>query len=428
MKRDLSRTPYAWLQEASIAIDGRGVFCITLLMLASICSNVARAARIEHVVLISVDGLPGSVLQSLIANDVVGDYAGFAQLASGATTFNAHADWTHTTTLPNHISMLTGRPVSQPAGQATDVHHGYTSNTSPAPTDTIHNVGNPNVAYVESVYDVLYRSGVSSAMYTSKNKFAIFEQSYNAADGPQNPVHMNDLIGRYVFSASGSPLNASSMHSQFLSDIGVSHFQFSFVHYRDPDTAGHSFGWESAEWIDAVKRVDGYLRELLNIVESDPVLLDKTVLILTADHGGTGGTHVDATEPLNYTVPFFVWGAGVSPGTDLYAINATTRTDPAVTRPDYNSIGQPIRNSDSGNLALGLLGLEPVAGSTINVQQDLAISEPETLGEMIPCLAGPNIGTAPAGCLNVEFQQADLDGDGDVDLADFIWLPENPQP
>ena len=87
------------------------------------------ASAAEHVIHISVDGLSATLLQSLIANDTTGQYANFERFVSeGAGTFNARTDYTHTITLPNHTSMLTGRPVLQPAGAPNTVHHGWTTN------------------------------------------------------------------------------------------------------------------------------------------------------------------------------------------------------------------------------------------------------------------------------------------------------------
>ncbi|RYG71088.1 hypothetical protein EON80_05865 [bacterium] len=150
---------------------------------------------------------------------------------------------------------------------------------------------------------------------------------------------------------------------------------YTFLHYPDPDSAGHAYGYLGPEYRDSVKAVNGYLGDLLNMVETDPEWKDRTIIILSADHGGKPGTkgHGDAPEPYNYTIPFLVWGHAVPKGVDLYKLNATTRTDPGEGRPVYAPTGQPIRNGDGGNLALKLLGLGPIPGSHINNKQDLAV-------------------------------------------------------
>src|SRR4029077_8398377 len=118
----------------------------------------------------------------------------------------------------------------------------------------------------------------------------------------------------------------------------------------------------------------------------------RTAIVLSADHGGFGTNHSDGGLVEDYTIPMFVWGAGVGRG-DLYAMNAATRTTPGTSRPDYTSAGQPIRNGDTGNLALRLLGLGPIPGSMINAKQDLHVA-----------------------------LEGDFNLDGTVDAADFtIW-------
>jgi len=337
------------------------------LLCALAAARTARAA--DHVIQISVDGLSGILLQALVENDAVGDFASFARFVNeGASTYNARADYTHTITLPNHTSMITGRPVSQPTGQPNTVHHGWTSNSDPGPGVTLHNGGNPNLSYVASVFDVAHDRGLSTGFYASKSKLVLFDQSYDAAHGAADVTGPNDgtdKIDRYLNAS------AASMHSAFLTEMAASHFDYVFIHYSTPDDVGHANGWGSAAWNDAVRTIDDDLADIFALIESDPLLDGHTVVILSADHGGTGTGHSTATAAANYTVPFLVWGDGVQPGADLYALNAGARADPGSGRPSYTAAVQPIRNSDGVNLALAALALPPVPGSSINAAQSL---------------------------------------------------------
>jgi hypothetical protein len=59
---------------------------------------------------------------------------------------------------------------------------------------------------------------------------------------------------------------------------------------------------------------------------------------------------------------------------DLYAHNVGVRLSPGAGRPDAAAAVPPIRNAEVGNLALGLLGLDPIPGSVFNVRQDLRLA------------------------------------------------------
>ena len=339
------------------------------------------AAEVDFVVHISVDGLRGDLLQELIEDDPA-SFSHFKKFVTeGATTFNARTDYSHTNTLPNHTTLLTARPVLQPAGQPSSTHHGYSSNGDPPPGETVHNAGNPNLAYVASVFDVAHDHGLSTALYASKPKFVLFEQSYDAAAGALDlipPDDGTDKIDVYV-------LDLIDVDDTFVSDLAANHYTYSLVHFTEPDAIGHVFGWGSFFWDVSVAEVDEHLDDLFDLIAVDPVLHDRTVIILSADHGGHGTSHSDETDPRNYTIPFFVWGPGVEAGADLYALNPATRLDPGPGRPDYNATPPPIRNGDGANVALQLLGLGPVPGSTINVAQDLRLS---SLPPAIPAIPG----------------------------------------
>lgn len=339
---------------------------------AIVLSASATTFAAEHVIHISVDGLNAAMVQQLIDQ---GKAPNLQRLKDeGAWTFNARADYTQTNTLPNHTSILTGRPVAQPEGMPANVHHGWTENRGGQRGSTLHKDGNPEVDYIASVFDVVHDAGLSTALYASKPKFAIFDQSYDENNGAPHE-HGRDKIDVFLTQGDEPPRFSQTLNRRFLDDMAQRHFNYAFLHYRDPDTVGHALSWGSGGWFYAVRNADAYLGEVLKLVDSDPKLAGRTVVILTTDHGGVGFGHSDETKPEDYTVPVFVWGAGVGRG-ELYAFNRDTRADPGAERIDFAAKDQPIRNGDTGNLALRLLGLGPIPGSLINAKQDLQVAIP----------------------------------------------------
>jgi hypothetical protein len=333
--------------------------------IALVVPTNARAA--DYVIHISIDGLNTHYLQTLIDTNQAPNFKRL-QL-EGAWTHNARTDYDYTITLPNHATMLTGRPVAGVAG------HNWIDNGEPGGA-TLH--GNKG-SYVASVYDVAHDAGLRTGLYAGKTKFSLFNNSYNVLNGAPDTTGADngrDKIDTYIRAS------AASMTTQYLDAMQANPFHYSFLHYAEPDDAGHSMNWGSTTYMDAVKAMDGHLGQLLGLVESQPALQGRTVIILSSDHGGRQGmtTHSEPNRQDNYTVPFYVWGAGVTAGADLYALNTETRLDPGTGRPTYADALQPIRAGDGGNLALSLLGLGAIPGSTINASQSLVVPEPASIG------------------------------------------------
>jgi hypothetical protein len=255
----------------------------------------------------------------------------------------------------------------------------------------VHQKDEPHIGYVASVFDVVHDAGLSTALYASKDKFILYDQSYDEHNGAASSKG-RDKIDVYFYSNDGPPRFSATMHERFLSDMALHRFNYVFLHYRDTDTTGHALGWGSGGWFYALRNIDGYVGEILQFVENDAALAGHTAILVTTDHGGTGFGHDEFTTPGNYTIPVLAWGAGVEHG-DLYAMNRATRIEPGESRPGYAESNQPIRNGDTGNLALSLLGLGPIPGSLCNARQNLHVSQTV---------------------------RGDYNGDGNVDAADYV--------
>ncbi len=342
-------------------------------LVAMVCLNIFAspgiAAPVTHVIQVSLDGLGAYYLQAFVSN-APAQFPNFVRLTQEAAyTFNARCDRDISETVPNHATIFTGRPVMQPAGQPNTTHHGY-NNNFPGSGDTIHASGNPNVPYKSSFFDVAHDFGLTTAFYAGKTRLGICDRSYDGVNGALDRVAEAGNNGRdkidFSTVADVSGVNISNEVNTLIQDLtNVAPRRYSFIHIAEPDLTGHASGWRSANWSNAVRNVDAQLGRILNVINANPTLSNHTALIVSADHGGGGvapNGHTESYHVTNYTIPFFLRAPGVAGGSDLYSL-FYNRGNPGTNRTDYNTVPQPIRNGDGGNLALGLLGLPPIPGS-----------------------------------------------------------------
>lgn len=336
----------------------------------------------EHVIHISVDGLHGQAI-NLLGKQAIPNF--FRLRDQGLTTELARTDPVYTYTLPNHTSMMTGRIV--------EGGHQWEINQDPGAPITIHsNAG----SYITSIFDVVHDAGMSTSLFTGKDKFAIFDRSWdgtNGADDTNGVDNGKDKIDRYYYEPDTQLLVA-----EFISDLGSFTRNYAFLHIRDPDSTGHASSWDlspGSAYMESVSQVDNYIGDILNFVESNPRYKNSTAVILVADHGGTiGGTTHHPQSYQSHIIPFYLWGDGIAQNENIYSLNRCLKPPEEISNPEYRSEPfndgmfyvfngfqsnvkkvtvvylddmkyQPIRNGDSANVAVSLLGLDSIPGSQL---------------------------------------------------------------
>ncbi len=331
--------------------------------LACIFPLEAYPQPVAHVIHISVDGLrPDAVtaLGPLLCPNF------HRLMVEGAYTLNARTDCDFTNTLPNHACQMTGRAALGPDG------HGVSFNSDGGGT-----IEDAHGSYVTGIFDVVHDFGLTTALYTGKDKFTLFDRSWDAVNGAPDTTgedNGRDKIDNYL-----CLWNTSALVDSFLSLLDSTKPIYTLLHLRDPDSDSHAYGWKSAEYLDSVIRIDVAIGRVLEAVERDPVLSGTTIVIVTADHGGTGTDHSDPANPFNYTIQFHTWGPGIPAGADIYMLNPVSRLDPGTGWLPCDTAPPPVRNGEAANLASSLLGLPPVPGSTISSEQDLVVTTGVTL-------------------------------------------------
>lgn len=85
--------------------------------------------------------------------------------------------------------------------------------------------------------------------------------------------------------------------------------------YNYPDHFGHATGFDSNEYFESLKMLDKSLDVIIQAVK-DAGIIDKSIFIVTSDHGGTGKVHGGKTLKEMET-PFVIFGCNVKKGFEI---------------------------------------------------------------------------------------------------------------
>jgi arylsulfatase A-like enzyme len=231
--------------------------------------DVALPPPSPRLVIVSIDGLRPDALAA-------GGASTLLRLASRGTFTWSARTISPSTTVPSHVSMLSGYPPSV---------HGITWDTyrpgtfSPVPT----------------IMGVARAAGFRTSLVVGKDKLKVL-----AIPGTVE-----------FFLASDTDAVASQAVSEMASGVDLL-----VVHFPEVDLTGHALGWMSPAYLNAVGETD---RALGRIVDA---LGEQSTIIVTGDHGGNGRDH-NGGGNMDMQIPWVAAGPGVPRGR---AVTRSVRT------------------------------------------------------------------------------------------------------
>jgi hypothetical protein len=272
------------LRRTSLAA-GDGAVWAFILGVPELTTRTTRAVEppAERVVLVSMDGLRADALDRLAP-------PALRRLSrEGASTTSA-LTVTPSLTVPAHLSLLSGVPPDE------------------------HGVKQDLVELTEEMVDL--QPVFRLARDRGRNTVAFMAQ-----EGPLSGFDQA-LACKIAFGLDALELTeprAREVVTQAMGHLADPDTDLLFLHFPDPDLAGHTHGWNSAEYDAAVLSADSALGLVMKALE--PVKSD-VLLVVTSDHGGGGdfGHFLHGSSaPEDVTIPILLWGSRTVPGESLGA-------------------------------------------------------------------------------------------------------------
>ena len=191
-------------------------------------------------------------------------------------------------TLVNHASMLSGMVPDK---------HGIDWNFADSTRGKIKG---------PTLFSVAHEAGFSTAMVVGKPKL--------------DHLNLPGSVDTFIYAG----YTDQQVTDQALELIAAGLPDVFFVHLPDVDSAGHLTGWMSTAQLSTLELTDSLINNIVTAL-ADGGYLENALLIVTADHGGSGFRHgSDSLEDM--TVPWLALGPRVSPGRTLTSNISTVDT------------------------------------------------------------------------------------------------------
>ncbi len=244
--------------------------------------QVDKRPRFQHVVVIGFDGLSPDGLQNSSTPN-------FDRLIKeGSHTFHARAVLP-TSSSSNWSSMIMGAGPEQ---------HGITSNAWERNNLILPPVTQDEDFLFPTIFNLIdrqYPEAEIGAIYHWGGFGRLFEKKAVDYDiNPKNEDETAKTAGKYILEK--QPL-------------------FTFIHFDHVDHTGHEYGHGTEDYYQSVEKADTLLGEVMESI-SQAGILDKTLVIISSDHGGLGYGHGGETLD-EIEIPFIVCGKGIKKGYEI---------------------------------------------------------------------------------------------------------------
>ncbi len=264
----------------------RVIWMAGALLFASVLAQgaAAQVPLAEHVVVIGVDGLSPDGLRK--AKVPVTD----RMKKDGAWTFRARGVMP-TVSSPNWASMIMGAGPEQ---------HGITSNEwEPGKGEILPTASSPGGGF-PTIFGTLraQRPGARIAIFHDWDGFA-------------------RLVERGVADIVEHPKGAQATTDRAVTYLKAERPTLTFIHLDHVDDAGHTHGHGTPKYYAAVEEADRLIGQVL-VGLNDAGIAERTVVLVTSDHGGKGNGHGGATM-MEIEIPWIILGPGVTRGREIQA-------------------------------------------------------------------------------------------------------------
>ncbi|MGG3450487.1 alkaline phosphatase family protein [Domibacillus aminovorans] len=153
-----------------------------------------------------------------------------------------------------------------------------------------------------------------SYMKMLKQERPMLQQASFTTWSPINKGIIEDSAGAYKVNG-GNDETTTQKTVDYIKTKGQSTRNI-FVHLDEVDGAGHGNGYYTPKFYEQVQKADQYVGQIVQALE-DEGLMEDTLIILTADHGGTSSGGHGGSSPEEQTVFWAAKGKSIKPGTVL---------------------------------------------------------------------------------------------------------------